>query len=93
MKHQLSFTGLHGIISQNTDLFIDTAVRTSNTTKFTQTIADAINALHYSKHIPDTPVTHIHALKLFLGNSKPPSIHFLSVLQLCDGLTCKPFKL
>jgi hypothetical protein len=49
------------------------AVRTSNPTKFTQTTADDINNHHYSKHIPDTSITNIHTMKVFLGNSKPPS--------------------
>jgi hypothetical protein len=28
--HRLAFNGLHGVISQKTELFITTAVRTSN---------------------------------------------------------------
>jgi hypothetical protein len=32
-KHQLTFNGLHGVISQKIVLFITTAVRTSNPTR------------------------------------------------------------
>jgi hypothetical protein len=37
-KHQLTFTGLHGIVSQKTELFINTAVRTSDPAKFVTSI-------------------------------------------------------
>jgi hypothetical protein len=34
LTHQLTFTGLHGVISHNTELFVDTTVWTSNPTKY-----------------------------------------------------------
>jgi hypothetical protein len=66
-KCRLTFSGLHGVISQKTVLFITTAVRTSNYTKIRE---DHMKHLYLSVFIPIAPTWSI-------GHPWNASFHFV----------------